>query len=298
MKAKFIELPSVLKKSVIVKEVDQPFLTYPLHYHHLCELVYIVESSGKRIIGDNVGTFSDGDLILMGPNLPHIWNNDTQYFNEEGVKRARAIVVYFHPDFLLQLTDDETTVAPLRKLIEDAIRGICFSGQVKTSTINIIKGLSKKEGLPRIIDVLRIIDQLSSIKNLEYLASERYQPYANKDHIKRINEVYLFLMNNYIKNISVSDVAAVANLTPNAFCRFFKKHAQKTFSRFINELRIGHACNLLAETDLSISEVCYESGYQNLTNFNKFFKLIMKKSAGQYRKEIHLQMTTRSNQSY
>lgn len=288
MKPKLIEVSSLPKKGIHIKEVDQEYLSFPLHFHGFCELVLVTESYGKRIVGDHVGSFNEGDLVLMGPQLPHIWNNDPVFHQQETTLRAKAIVIYFPPEFLLGLTDDDLTIFMLQQFIRKAERGLRFYGNSRDSIASKVKAIVHKKGIAKMIDFLSIIDLLANSADVEYLASETYQPSVNEQNLKRINDVYLYVMNHFQREISLAEVAAIANITPNAFCRFFKKHTQKSFSRFANELRIGHACKLLLDKELSISQVCYQSGYQNLTNFNKFFRLIMNKSAGQYRRDIDL----------
>lgn len=289
MKPKLIEVTSLPKKGIHIKEVDQPCLNFPLHFHGFCELVLITESFGKRIVGDHVGSFHEGDLVLMGPNIPHIWNNDQVFHQQETALRAKAIVIYFPLEFLVELTDDELTAQTFKQLIIKAQRGLRFHGNSRDIIAGKMKSIVRKEGIPKIIEFLLIVDFLTNSKEFEYLASETYEPTVNEQHMKRINDVYVYVMQHFHREISLAEAAAIANITPNAFCRFFKKHTHKSFSRFVNELRIRHACKLLLNKELSISQVCYQSGYQNLTNFNKFFRLIMNKSAGQYRKDVDLQ---------
>lgn len=288
MKARFIEVLPPSKKNIHIKLVDQEFLSYPLHFHELCELVLILESYGKRIVGNHVGNFDVGDLVLMGPNIPHIWRNDLVFQQEDTHLRAKAIVIYFPADFLLRLTDDELTISAMQQFIHKAERGLRFYGETLEITTRKLKELIPKQSFSRILDFLSIIELLLQSKEYNYLLSDGYEISFNQRDAGRINDVCQYVIQNFQENVSLERAAAIANITPNAFCRFFKRHMQKSFSRFVNEMRIGHACKLLTNKELSVSEVCYHSGYQNLTNFNKFFKLIMNKSAGQYRKDIGL----------
>lgn len=288
MKAKFIEVSPPSKKTIHIKLVDQEFLNFPLHFHELCELVLILESYGKRIVGNSVDNFDVGDLVLMGPNIPHIWRNDPLFQKQHADLRAKAIVIYFPEDFLLQLTDDELTISAMQQFINRAKRGLCFYGETLDSVTSKLKTIINKQSFTRILDFLFIIELMHKSSEYRYLASEGYEHTFNDQDAKRINDVYLYVMQNFQQNINLNTAAAIANITPNAFCRFFRRHTQKSFSRFVNEMRVGHACKLLMNKELSISEVCFQSGYQNLTNFNKFFKLFMHKSAGQYRKEMGL----------
>lgn len=288
MKAKYIELTPSTEKTINIKQVDQEFLSNPLHFHDLCELVLIEESYGKRIVGDHVASFGAGDLVLMGPNIPHIWRNDDIFLNSEHDERAKAIVIYFPADFLLQLTDDQATIYAMQNFIKKAKRGLLFHGETLVQATTLIKELVYKESFTRITGFLNLIELLYQTDEWENLSSESYKPSFGEQETNRINIIYVYVMKNFKEGVSLQTAAELLNMTPNAFCRFFKRHTQKSFTRFVNEMRIGHSCKLLMDRTQSISEVCYDSGYQNLTNFNKFFKLIMKKSPREYRKEMEV----------
>lgn len=288
MKAQFFGLSSPSEKTINIKQVDQNFLDNPLHFHEVCELVLILESYGKRVVGNHVASFTAGDLVLMGPNIPHIWRNDDIFLDPLHEARARAIVLYFPADFLLSLTDDQSTILAMQKFINKAKRGLRFYGETLEKATELIKSLIHKQGFSRITGFLNLIELLHQTGECENLASEGYKPTFGQQETNRINDVYIYIMQNFRTEILLSKAAEIANMTPNAFCRFFKYHTQKPFSKFINEMRIGHASKLLMNSQLSISEVCYQSGYQNLTNFNKFFKLIMGKSPRAYRKDMNI----------
>lgn len=288
MKAQFIELSPPNEKTILIKQVDQEFLSNPLHFHELCELVLILESYGKRVVGNHVDSFSAGDLVLMGPNIPHIWRNDDIFLNPQHDERARAIVIYFPADFLLRLTDDQATISAMQQFIKRSKRGLRFHGQTLEQATELIKSLAQKKSFSRITGFLNLIELLHQAEECENLASEGYKPTFGEQETNRINNVYIYVMQNFREEVSLGIAAELVNMTPNAFCRFFKRHTQKSFSKFVNEMRIGHACKLLMNKQLSISEICYQSGYQNLTNFNKFFKTIMRKSPREYRKEMDM----------
>ncbi|UPZ34742.1 AraC family transcriptional regulator [Sphingobacterium sp. PCS056] len=288
MKEQFIELSPPHEKTILIKQVDQEFLSNPLHFHELCELVLILESYGKRVVGNHVDSFNAGDLVLMGPNIPHIWRNDDIFLNPQHDERARAIVLYFPADFLLRLTDDQATISAMQQFIKRSKRGLRFHGQTLEKATELIKSLAQKKSFSRITGFLNLIELLHQANECENLASEGYKPSFSEQETNRINNVYIYVMQNFSEEVSLGVAAELVNMTPNAFCRFFKRHTQKSFSKFVNEMRIGHACKLLMNKQLSISEICYQSGYQNLTNFNKFFKTIMQKSPREYRKEMDM----------
>lgn len=286
MKAQFIEVGTPAAKTIHIKKINTDYLQSPFHFHDLCELVWIQESHGKRIVGDHVDHFLPGDLVLMGPNLPHIWLNDASFRDAPVKGNVKSIVVYFPANFLQQLSEEEEIIAPVKRLIERAERGVRFTGDTQQQVIQLLAGITRRKGLGKLLDFMRILELLTDSAEFEYLSSIQFENSFQPKDTARINVVYQYLMNNFPGDISLDDVAALANMTPPAFCRYFKKHTGKSLTRFINEIRIGHACKLLLDEDRSIGEICYESGYQNLTNFNKFFREIKGENPSQYRKSM------------
>ncbi|MGJ7033084.1 AraC family transcriptional regulator [Niabella hirudinis] len=285
MKPQFIEVALAGTKTIQIKQIDQYYLDAPFHFHQLCELVWIEKSYGKRVVGDNVGNFEEGDLVLMGPNLPHIWQNDRAFAEEEdnGVK---STVIYFPPDFLLNLTDEQNMIRPITELIQRSQRGILFVGKTKQQVVEMLHLISKEKSIKKIIFFLELIHILSSSQEYEYLASVSYKSRYDEKDTGRINKVYQFLIQNFHRDVSLNEVSALCNMTPNAFCRYFKSRTRKSFTRFLNELRVGHAAKLLQNENNSITDVCYACGYNNLSYFNKTFKTIHDIAPSEYRKNL------------
>lgn len=288
MKATLIELAPYQSSSIAIKTIKQNHFTTPFHFHDYCELNYVKNSYGKRVVGDSINNFFEGDLVLMSPNLPHVWHNDPQILKDPATLTAEAIVTYFPVDILDKLTNDPIVLSKTQHLFEKAKRGLRFFGETKKQIANHLEGMTNIETLPLIIKFLEIINILLSSTEYEPLANLGYNHSYKEKETERMNAVYKYLMMNFANPISLEDMASIANLTPPAFCSFFRKRTQKSFTGFLNELRIGHACKLIQNQKLSISEVCYESGYQNFTNFNKSFKKITGKTPSHYRKEYLL----------
>lgn len=287
MKPQLININLTHQKSVEIKIVDDYYLRFPFHFHNLCELVLIVESFGKRVVGDHVGNFKAGDLVLIGPNLPHVWINDSS-FTEAAQQRVRAVVVYFSTDLLLQLSDEEVAVQEARDLIKNASRGLRFRGSTLVKARSKLLLLPHRHGLRKIFGFLEILQILFESKDHEHLASVGFKSYSfSPGDAKKIDLVYQFVLRNFQRDVRLSEVAALVNMSPSAFSRFFRLRTKLSFSRFLNDVRIGHACKLLQTEELTIAEVCYQSGYNNLANFNKFFKLITAFTPTCYRKELH-----------
>ncbi len=285
MKATLIEL-APYQSSITVKKIKQSHFTTPFHFHDYCELNYVKKSFGKRVVGDNINNFFEGDLVLMSPNLPHVWYNDSKFLENPSAPLAEAIVTYFPVDFLYKLTNDETLLSKIQQLFEKAKRGLKFYGRTQSKIISQLENMAKiKNGLPLIIRFLEVVETMLNSHEYEPLANLGYNHSFSEKDTQRINAVYKYLMTNFTKVISLDEVAKIAHMTPPAFCSFFKKRTQKSLTEFLNELRVGHACKLLQNQQLSISTICFESGYQNSAHFNKSFKKIIGKSPGDYRKD-------------
>ncbi len=286
MKPLLIDLDYTLADTFMVKEMDVPYFVNTHHFHKDYEIVYVKEGSGKRVIGDHVEEFADGDLVFVGPNLPHVWFNDKEYYDGSASLRARSVVIYLKRNWLEEVVLRLPQVDKLRKLLDKTVRGVKITGPASDRIGQIAAGIYRSEGLRQTVDLFLMLHEMSETPDCKILASVDYLNTHNENETVRLNNVYEYVMRNFSSDIRLTDVADVANMTPNAFCRYFKKQTQKNFSQFVNEIRVGHACRLLRQKELSIAQVCYESGYQSLTNFNKFFRRIAGKSPLAYRKEF------------
>ena len=285
MKPVLIELASPNSSLLTIKKINGSHFTTPFHFHDYCELNYIKKSYGKRVVGDSIKNFSDGDLVLMSPNLPHMWYNDIQVINNHSNSSAEAIVTFFPLDILDKLCNNNIVLSKKRNLFEKANRGIYFKGKTKEKIARRLEKMITFDGLTQVIEFLKIIDIMLNSTEYELLTSIGYSHSYNEKDTKRMDEVYKYILTNFTKPIKLKTIAEVAHMTPPAFCNFFKKRTQKSFTQFLNELRIGHACKLLRNKKLSISDICYESGFQNFANFNRIFKEITGKTPSVYRKE-------------
>lgn len=286
MKAHLIEVDVYREHFISFKKLEQQHFESPFHFHQLCEMNYVIESFGKRIVGDHISNFSSGDFVFMNSSLPHIWYNDPLYFRDSTLPPAQAIVTYFNPNFLLQLTSDQQYKAKIENFLDRGKRGMRFYGDTQKKAVDKLGKILNRNPLEKIIDFIEIFNLLLESNEYECLASVGYQHSFNEKDTERMNNVYQYLIKNFTEPISLRQIASVANLTPPAFCNFFKKRTQKSFSEFLNELRIGHSCKLLQNRELTIGDVGFQSGYQNMTHFNSFFKKITKKTPSQYRKEF------------
>lgn len=282
MKAKLLERRNPFDKSFNSALHEYPHFLNVWHYHPELELVYILNSTGTRFIGDSICPFEAGELVLIGEGLPHMWQNDPVYFEKGSTLKAEAITLHFKKDFGGRALLEMTEMFQIQQLLETAGQGMVFNQKTAAMAKEIMLEIHQTDGFQRLILFLELLQNLALQRDFRLLSTKGFSNPAEKTGDLRIDKVYAFTFNNFRKNITLDQVADVANLNPTAFCRFFKKHTKKNYSKFLNEIRIGYACKLLLEERLNISEVGYESGFNNLSNFNRQFKGMMGISPSQF----------------
>lgn len=256
------------------------------HYHSEFELVTILKSSGTKFIGDNIEKFNVGEIVLIGKNLPHMWLNDKEYFEEKSKLEAQAIAIHFKEDFAGETFFCMPEMKAINRLLENAQNGIRFAGDLNL-IIKRIKKLDKLKGFDKTISFLKILNTLATHKEYKLLSSMGFVKSFKKTGRTNLVEVYEYIIKNFKDRITLEDVANIACMNPTAFSRVFKRVNRKTFSEYLNEVRVGYACKLLMEEKYNISEICFESGFNNISNFNRQFKKATNYSPTEYIK-IHL----------
>lgn len=286
MKLILQRLPQEPDKSFIVYHEKEPFLSSPWHYHPEYELLLILKSSGKRIIGDHIGYFQPGDLVLMGSQLPHVYDNDPSYLVGNPDLYAEAIVIQFLPDFLGSRFFDIPELQRLMEVLEKSAQGLWIKGLTHDLIAERMKAMLTMDGLQRLISLLIIFDILVKSDEYETLASRGFLKNFAFSESERFRKVIQYIMKHFTDDIPLSQIAAVASMTPSNFCSFFKNYYRLTFVEYLNQIRIGYACKLLGESKKNVSEIAYESGFRNMANFNRQFKKTKGVAPGDYRKSL------------
>lgn len=268
-----------------VKWDDFPHFTYPWHFHSEFEIVYILKSSGKRFVADNVEPFSEGDLTLLGSFLPHFWKSELENSQNETC-RVNAIVVQFHQDFFREEISSYPEFHRINELLKKAERGVQFNGPSREKIGRMLKKLLRMNGLERMLYFIRLLDTMARAADFRILASKAYQLEEHRELNNRLDKVMHFINTNYQRKISQDEIARKIGMTTPAFCRYFKEKTGKGFSYFVNEMRIGYACKLLIERNLTITQVCFECGFNNISNFNRMFKRQTGYTPGEYQQQF------------
>lgn len=265
------------------QEFIQPRFTSPFHLHDEFELIAILRSHGKLYVGNNVSNFSEGDLFLFAPGLPHCFYNTPGF--EKGEKKAHAVVIFFKRDFLGIDFFKRTEVSQLARIIDKSEFGVQVLNPSKI-ILNRLVNLKNKKNIERIGEFLLILNELASKKVTKLLSTENLLSAASLSESKVINNVYRYVAENFQKDITFNTAASVANMQRAAFCRYFKRKTKKKFTEFVNETRIMHARQLLTETDKTISEVAFECGYKNTSYFNRQFRIICNSVPSEFREQV------------
>lgn len=276
--------------SFIARKFDKRAFDAPLHFHPEIELTCILKGKGKRFVGNNMSGFEENDLVLLGPNIPHCWKLEPL-----PQASASSIVVHFDPYFLGKDFFSLPEMQDLKSLIKRAEGGVVFFEKTKNAIIETMAMISEqKKPFERTMQLLSILNQLASSKKYLILNKKNVVPHPDTDPHKRIHNALAYIVENFKEQVSLEEVSSVVGLTPNAFCKYFKKLTRKTFIQTVTDYRINYSRQLLTETDKSISDICFESGFGDMSHFYKTFYLKMKVSPSNYRKQ-YLQDTITNN---
>ncbi len=289
MKPMLEHLPRDTAESFVVCDFNYAYYPTPWHYHPEYEIVLVTESKGTRFIGDSITPFQAGDLALIGPNLPHMYRNDETYYRPGSALRARSIVVHFLEDSLGEQTLGLPEMQHINRLLKRSRLGLEFFGKANHDISNLLHQVVERSGFERWLKLMEVLHIMADCEEHEYhyISSTNIAEYHETDE-ERLYEVFAYVGAHFKEHVTLEHAASLAKMTPSAFSRYFKYRTRKTFSAFLLELRVGHAAKLLMQTDRSVGEICYESGFNNLSNFNRHFKVCYHMQPREFRKQVQL----------
>lgn len=256
---------------------------YPIHNHPEYEINLVAGISGTRIVGDSTERYTDYDLVLLGPYLYHKWDGDEQL--QRSGPPYRVITIQFAIDLFSGSLFQKERFLKIRKLLRDSSRGIRFYGKTFEEAMRILIGLTEDKGFTNIIEFLQLLDLLSQSTEMAFLASEGFSPQSPRSENNRIQVAYSYILKNFADpKLKIGEVAAQVNMSESAFSHFFQKYAFRSFTQFMIDLRVGHACKLLLNTDDTVNQISFNSGFNNLANFNRLFKKYRSCTPVEYRR--------------
>lgn len=286
MRPQLLKVSKGPDRSFSVRQDLVPHVNNRWHYHQEVELIHFKKGEGTQFIGDSIRRFKAGDVVLVGANLPHYWRFDELYFERGSKAQADVRVAHFNEAFwgasFLNLPENKS----LKTILDKAKRGIQVTGKPRQKVAELLEQLLLAEGPQRLILLIEALSAIGASKHLTLLSSIGFQPVNIEVETDRINAIYEYSVKNFKRKIQLEEIAEVANISPNSFCRYFKSRTRKTYSQFLIELRVGHACKLLIENNHCLKRLCYESGFHNFTSFHKYFKMITGKSPLAYQREF------------
>ncbi len=286
MQPKLEKIPFNHLSSITVKREITPYMDYPWHYHPEFEIIFVEKSYGIRFMGSHIGNFSDGDLMFISSDLPHVWKNDRAFYQDNKDLFVDVYVIHFRKDAFNEGFFDLPEFTQIRKLFLLGQQGFLIrEGEDHKKISSLVKQVVSSQGIDRLILFLKTLDAFANTKEYDLLSMLGYENSVDLADAERINTVMNFVMTNYSEEIKISKVAKLISLTEASFCRYFKSKTHKTFSQFLNEVRILNACKLLVDSNMTITQICYNTGYNNISHFNRQFKLITGLTAKEYAKK-------------
>jgi AraC-like DNA-binding protein len=284
MKAHFHMVPVMMQDSFSIRHDVQPNFGTTWHYHPELELHYVIKGEGIRFVGNNISNFSAGEMVLLGENLPHTWRCREEYFQPESGLNVEAIVIHFKPDCLgerfLQLP--EAHLVP--QLFEKARTGIVIMGKTREKAASLMQQALHATDLDRIILLLSILKTLAESTEVAPIALPRhFRPETNEYATLRLNKICNYTLSNYKKDITLEEISALSNLSVTSFCRYFKLMTKMTYYNFLTQIRISHACRLLIDDNFPANVICFECGFNNVSNYYRHFKRITGLTPNEYK---------------
>lgn len=265
-----------------IKKFDKRCFGAPFHYHPEYELTCITEGNGKRFVGNNMTGFQKNDLVLIGSNLPHCWKLDAAKYSRGG-----SIVIQFHNDFMGKNFWLSPEIENIRKLLKRSASGIQFTGKVREEIKELmITSFDEKTIFKKFIYLLEILNRLATTKEYILLNKKNTTTSHSEFHQERSNKIFAYIVENFHNNVSLDKAAQTIGMTPTSFCKYFKNSTRKTFIETVTDFRIKYATQQLIETDKTIADICFESGFKDMSHFYKTFTSRMEISPLNYRKQF------------
>lgn len=279
MKPELEVIPQHWGSSIHAFQYEQKAFHTPWHYHSEFELTYVTKSNGIRYVGNSIENFHKGDFVLVGPSLPHVWKNTPNY--DDG---ASSVVIQWKSETLATLISSMVEFQKVKILLEKANFGVCFSGIDESEEIGKkLLSLPTLKGVDQILRFLDILNNLAQLSTIRLLSEPGDGALRFHETDNRIQDIFDHIHNHYTRKITVDNMADLTYMTKSSFCKFFKKRFQKTFTQYLNEFRIHNVCQQLQETDLAVSQIAINCGYENLSYFHRQFRQVIGRTPAQYR---------------
>lgn len=287
MKVVQFTIPTVVGHSIHIQEEHLPYFYEHLHRHKETQVTYIIEGKGTLLAGNMMHQFAPGDVFIIGANQPHVFKSDATYFQKENNLSIHSLSIYFNLAGFLTTLLEFPEMSTIKKFIDATIHGMKAPKENQLALAENIKNIANNTLGYRLSAFIDMLQTMSTLKDWKYLSSQSFEHPITDYEGLRMNDIYQYTMANYSEEISLEEIASIIHLTPQSFCRYFKKHTLKTYTSFLNEVRINEACKKFMANDFSsISAIAYQTGFNNVSTFNRVFKSIIGKPPRDYMNEL------------
>ena len=274
MKPLPFSIPKTANESFRVQVDRQPHFYDVLHCHPEIQLTLLVRSEGVYSIAHQMGRFKEGDMYLIGADVPHVFRNAMAWYDGGAGEEAHSISLFFRENSFGQGLFDLPEFLQVKQLLKSSVRGVLLSEQLAGELAPQMLEMPMLSGSSRIIRLMVFLEQIANSGAYEFLSPAMEQRFQ-KENYERLNKIMAYILAHFSEPITLEEIAREAHLSPSAFCRYFKKRTRKSFVEYLNDFRVGMACKMLLETSVPVAQVCYQTGFNNVANFNRQFRRVM-----------------------
>ncbi len=264
---------------------DYAHFTYPWHFHSEYEIISYWKGTGTRFVGNSMERFSEGDVLLIGPNLPHYMKSDEAHHAPGSTLRAQGTIIQFEQNFMHHSINHYPHFARIRHLLQESRQGIYFPSGCSARLKELVMRIPTETGIDQITTLLQLLKEMSELQARQVISTSDIAPDTVYD-ASRIDKILSFLNKHYTRDIDLTEIASIAAMNPTAFCRFFKHKTGKSFKAYVLDMRIAYACKLLVMDRINISQISTECGFETISHFNNSFRKHTGCSPSQYRKAM------------
>jgi YesN/AraC family two-component response regulator len=296
MKVIQFTIPVARDHSIHLQEDKLPYFYEHLHRHHETQITWVVKGEGTLIAGNVMQPFNPGDVFIIGANQPHLFKSNADYFEQGSQKSIHSLNIFFNPKGFITTLLDFPEMLSIKQFINTSNSGMQAAEDNKVAIAKNISNVINENKGYRLAAFIELLQFMADLKDWKYLSTESFEHTITDSEGLRMNDIYQYTIDHYTENITLEQIADVVFLTPQSFCRYFKKHTLKTYTDFLNEVRINEACKRFMNKDFnSISAVAYQTGFNNVVTFNRVFRNIMAKSPSEFIKEYNKKVQVSSN---
>lgn len=288
MKVVQFTIPVNIENSIHYQEDRLPYFYPHLHRHKEIQITWVMNGDGMLMLGNTMHYFQSGDMFVIGANQPHLFKSEPSFFDPKNRKEIHSLNIFFNPTGFITHLLAFPEMLGIKKFVGSSNFGMQSSGKNAAKLGELFLKIGNANAGFRLAYFIELLQVMANFKHWQYLSAQSFASNITDSEGLRMNEIYRYTIDNFTGNITLEQIASIACLTPQSFCRYFKKHTGKTYVHFLNEVRINEACKKFAENDFdSIGNVAFTCGFNSAISFNRVFKTITKKTPKDFIKTYH-----------